>query len=234
LNILESGRLAGARKFFYSSSACVYPEHNQLDPDFPDCSEDSAYPAAPDSEYGWEKLYSERLYFAYMRNYGMEVRVARFHNIFGSEGAWRDGREKAPAAICRKVAEAQSGEEIEIWGDGRQTRSFLYIDECIEGVRRLMQSSFAGPVNIGSEEMVSINALAQLVMEIAGKDLQIRNIPGPTGVRGRNSDNRLILERLGWQPSQPLRNGLEITYRWIERQIATSAAACHARSTSSV
>jgi nucleoside-diphosphate-sugar epimerase len=222
LNILESGRAAGVRKFFYSSSACVYPEHNQLTPDYPNCSEESAYPASPDSEYGWEKLYSERLYFSYMRNYGIEVRVARFHNIFGPEGSWRDGREKAPAAVCRKVAEAQSGEEVEIWGDGRQTRSFLYIDECIEGVRRLMQSSFTGPVNIGSEEMISINALAQMVMEIAGKDLLIRNVPGPTGVRGRNSDNRLIQQRLGWQPSQPLRSGLEITYRWIESQVASS------------
>jgi GDP-D-mannose 3', 5'-epimerase len=224
LNILELGRAAGVRKFFFASSACVYPEYNQLNPDYPNCSEDSAYPAAPDSEYGWEKLYSERLYFAYMRNYGMEVRVGRFHNVFGPQGSWRDGREKAPAAICRKVAEAQSGEEIEIWGDGRQTRSFLYIDECLEGARRLMESSFAGPVNIGSEEMISINALAQLVMEIAGKDLHIRNVPGPTGVRGRNSDNRLIQQHLGWQPSQPLRNGLETTYRWIESQVVSSAA----------
>jgi nucleoside-diphosphate-sugar epimerase len=225
LNLLELGRIAGVRKFFYSSSACIYPEYNQLDPDNPNCSEESAYPAAPDSEYGWEKLFSERLYFSYMRNYGVQVRVARFHNIFGPEGAWRDGREKAPAAICRKVAEAEPGEEIEIWGDGQQTRSFLYIDECVEGVRRLMESSFAGPVNIGSEEMISINALAQLVMEIAGKDLRIRNIPGPTGVRGRNSNNRLIGERLGWQPSQPLRDGIEVTYRWIERQVASSALA---------
>lgn len=232
LNILEFGRIAGICKFFYSSSACIYPEYNQMDPDCPTCSEDSAYPAAPDSEYGWEKLYSERLYFAYMRNYGVEVRVARFHNIFGSEGAWRDGREKAPAAICRKVAEAEPGEEIEIWGDGRQTRSFLYIDECIEGVRRLMESSFIGPVNIGSEEMISINGLAQLVMEIADKGLAIRNIPGPTGVRGRNSDNRLIQQRLGWQPSQPLRDGLEITYRWIERQVAATTAARRSQSPS--
>jgi GDP-D-mannose 3', 5'-epimerase len=230
LNILESGRMAGVRKFFYSSSACVYPEHNQLDPEYPDCSEDSAYPAAPDSEYGWEKLYSERLYFAYMRNYEMDVRVARFHNIFGPEGAWRDGREKAPAAICRKVAEAQPGEDIEIWGDGHQTRSFLYIDECIEGVRRLMQSSFSGPVNIGSEEMISINALARLIMEIAGKELPIRNIPGPMGVRGRNSHNRLIRQRLGWEPSQSLRVGLGITYRWIEGQVASSPAACSSQS----
>jgi nucleoside-diphosphate-sugar epimerase len=232
LNILELGRAAGIQKYFYSSSACVYPEYNQLNPEYPNCTEDSAYPAAPDSEYGWEKLYSERLYFAYMRNYGMDVRVARFHNIFGPEGSWRDGREKAPAAICRKVAEAELGDEIEIWGDGRQTRSFLYIDECVEGVRRLMESSFTGPVNIGSEEMISINALAQMVMEIAGKDLLIRNIPGPTGVRGRNSENRLIQQRLGWQPSQPLRNGLETTYRWIERQVASSTAARGAQSPS--
>ena len=225
LNVLEYGRIAGARKFFYSSSACIYPERNQLDPNAPDCSEDSAYPAGPDSEYGWEKLFSERLYFAYMRNYGLEVRVARFHNVFGPEGAWRGGREKAPAAVCRKVAEAQSGEEIEIWGDGRQTRSFLYIDECVEAVRRFMESSFAGPVNIGSEEMISINDLARLVMEIAEKDLVIRNVPGPTGVRGRNSDNRLIQQRLGWQPSQPLRSGLEHTYHWIDGQVASSAAA---------
>jgi nucleoside-diphosphate-sugar epimerase len=167
-----------------------------------------------------------------MRNYGLEVRVARFHNIFGPEGAWRDGREKAPAALCRKVAGAQSGEEIEIWGDGRQTRSFLYIDECVEGVRRLMQSSFTGPVNIGSEEMISINGLAQLVMEIAGKELRIRNVPGPTGVRGRNSNNRLICQRLGWQPSHPLRMGIELTYRWIERQVASSTPARHCQSPS--
>jgi nucleoside-diphosphate-sugar epimerase len=232
LNLLEFGRIAGVQKFFYSSSACIYPEYNQLDPDNPNCSEESAYPAAPDSEYGWEKLFSERLYFSYMRNYGIDVRVARFHNIFGPEGAWRDGREKAPAAICRKVAEAQPGEGIEIWGDGNQTRSFLYIDECIEGVLRLMRSSFTGPVNIGSEEMISINGLAKLVMNIAGKDLPIRNIPGPTGVRGRNSDNRLIGRRLGWQPSQPLRNGLEITYRWIESQVASAPLAGRSQSLS--
>ncbi|MGB7549860.1 MAG: NAD-dependent epimerase/dehydratase family protein [Terracidiphilus sp.] len=220
LNVLEFGRIAGVRKFFYSSSACIYPQHNQLDPDNPNCAEDSAYPAAPDSEYGWEKLFSERLYFSYMRNYGMEVRVARFHNIYGPEGAWCDGREKAPAAVCRKVAQAPSGGEIEIWGDGLQTRFFLYIDECIEGVRRLMDSSFTGPVNIGSEEMITINGLAQLAMDVAGKKLSIRNVPGPTGVRGRNSDNRLIQERLGWSPSQPLRRGIEITYRWIEQQVA--------------
>lgn len=224
LNLLELGRVAGVRKFFYSSSACVYPEYNQINPDNPNCSENSAYPAAPDSEYGWEKLFSERLYFSYMRNYGIDIRVARFHNVFGPEGTWYNGREKAPAAICRKIAEAQSGGEIEIWGDGNNTRSFLYIDECVEGIRRLMESSFPGPVNIGSEEMITINGLARLVMEIAGKDLRIRNIPGPTGVRGRNSDNRLIQERLGWKPSQPLRKGMEITYRWIEQQVASIAS----------
>lgn len=223
LNLLEFGRLAGVRKFFYSSSACIYPLHNQLDPDNPNCAEDSAYPAAPDSEYGWEKLFSERLYFSYMRNYGLQVRVARFHNIFGPEGTWTGGREKAPAALCRKVAEAEPGGEIEIWGDGLQTRSFLYIDECLEGVRRLMESDFRGPVNIGSEEMISINNLARLAMEIAGKTLHIRNIPGPTGVRGRNSDNRLIEQRLGWKPTQPLRAGMEATYRWIEQQVAATA-----------
>jgi len=224
LNMLEAGRLAGVKKFFFSSSACVYPKHNQLDPDNPNCSEDSAYPAAPDSEYGWEKLFSERLYLAYMRNYGLEVHIARFHNIFGPEGTWRGGREKAPAAICRKVAEAPDGGEIEIWGDGKQTRSFLYIDECIEGVRRLMESDFEGPVNIGSEEMVSINQLAEMVMEIAGKRLRIRHVPGPLGVRGRNSDNRLIREKLGWAPSAPLRDGLVKTYAWISEQVAKARA----------
>jgi GDP-D-mannose 3', 5'-epimerase len=219
LNVLESGRVAGVRKFFYSSSACIYPEYNQLDPDNPKCSEESAYPAAPDSEYGWEKLFSERLYFAYMRNYGIDVRVARFHNIFGPEGSWCGGREKAPAAVCRKVAEAEPDGDIEIWGDGRQTRSFLYVEECVEGILRMMQSSFSGPVNIGSEEMIAINGLAKLAMDIAGKKLRIRNIPGPTGVRGRNSDNRLIYDRLGWKPSQPLRKGMEITYAWIARQV---------------
>ena len=219
LNVLEAGRKAGVQKFFYSSSACMYPEYNQLDPDNPKCSEDSAYPAAPDSEYGWEKLFSERLYMAYERNHGVEVRIARFHNIFGPEGTWTGGREKAPAAICRKVAEAIDGSSIDIWGDGRQTRSFLYIDECIEGVRRLMDSDFTGPVNIGSEEMVTINRLAELVISIAGKSLSINHIPGPLGVRGRNSDNRLIREKLGWAPSRPLRIGLEKTYDWISGKV---------------
>jgi nucleoside-diphosphate-sugar epimerase len=228
LNCLEYGRLAGVRKFFYSSSACIYPEYNQLDPDNPRCSEDSAYPAAPDSEYGWEKLFSERLYFAFMRNYGVEVHVARFHNIFGPEGAWRGGREKAPAALCRKVAEAEDGGEIEIWGDGRQTRSFLYIDECLEGVRRLMESRHPGPVNIGSEEMITINGLAAMTMEIAGKRLSIKHISGPTGVRGRNSDNARIREKLAWSPSQPLRHGMTRTYHWVASQFENSTASVSA------
>jgi len=219
LNCLEQGRLAGVKKFFYSSSACIYPERNQMNPSNPKCSEDSAYPAAPDSEYGWEKLFSERLYLAYMRNYGIEVRIARFHNIFGPEGTWSGGKEKAPAAMCRKIAAARNGDEIEIWGDGEQTRSFLYIDECLEGIRRLVESGFAGPVNIGSEEMVTVNQLAQMVMEIAGKRLSIRHVPGPLGVRGRNSDNRIIREKLAWAPSIPLRAGLEKTYAWIEAQL---------------
>lgn len=219
LSMLEFGTRAGVRKFFYSSSACIYPEYNQLDPDNPRCSEESAYPAAPDSEYGWEKLFSERLYMAYMRNRGVDVRIARFHNIFGPEGTWQGGREKAPAALCRKVAEAEDGGEIEIWGDGKQTRSFLFIDECIEGVMRLMESDFTGPVNIGSEEMVSINRLAKLIMGIAGKRLSICHVTGPLGVRGRNSDNRLIREKLGWAPSLTLGDGIEKTYRWISRQL---------------
>ena len=219
LNMLEAARLNGVRKIFYSSSACIYPEFNQLDPDNPNCAEDSAYPAQPDSEYGWEKLFSERLYFAYMRNHGIQVRVARFHNIFGPEGAWCDGREKAPAALCRKVAEARDGGEIEIWGDGKQTRSFLYIDECLDGVRRLMESDFPGPVNIGSDEMVGINELGKMIMEIAGKRLSIRNIPGPLGVRGRVSDNRMIRKKLAWAPSRPLREGLQKTYPWILGQV---------------
>ena len=224
LNTLECGRKAGVRKFFYSSSACIYPEYNQRDPENPKCSEESAYPAAPDSEYGWEKLFSERLYLAYHRNWGVDVRVARFHNIFGPEGTWTGGREKAPAALCRKIAEASDSREIEIWGDGLQTRSFLYIDGCVEAIRRLMASDFTGPVNVGSEEMISINGLARLIMDIAGKNLGIRHIPGPLGVRGRNSDNRLIRERLGWAPDRPLREGLEKTYDWVAAQVAASRA----------
>ncbi|TAM37202.1 NAD-dependent epimerase/dehydratase family protein [bacterium] len=218
LNMLEQCRLAKVKKIFYSSSACMYPAYNQEDPANPKCAEDSAYPAAPDSEYGWEKLFSERLYLAYNRNYGMKVHIARFHNIFGPEGTWRGGKEKAPAAICRKVAEAKDGGKIEIWGDGKQTRSFLYIDECLEGVRRLMAFDFSGPVNIGSEEMVTINGLAKMIIDISGKGLSIKNITGPTGVRGRNSDNRLLRQKLGWAPSLKLKDGLTITYKWIESQ----------------
>lgn len=219
LNIVELAKKHGVRKIFYSSSACMYPEYNQLDPDNPKCSEESAYPAAPDSEYGWEKLFSERLFLAYQRNHGLQVRIARFHNIFGPEGTWTGGREKAPAAICRKIAEVEDGGEIEIWGDGKQTRSFLYIDECLEGVQRLMDSDFSGPVNIGSDEMVTINQLVGMVSEIAGKKVRVKHIPGPTGVRGRNSDNTLIRQKLGWAPSAKLRDGLEKTYRWIEAQV---------------
>lgn len=219
INVLEACKNRNIKKIFYSSSACMYPAYNQEDPDNPMTSEDSAYPAQPDSEYGWEKLFSERLYLAYHRNYGMDVRIARFHNIFGPEGSWNDGREKAPAAICRKVAEAVHGGQIEIWGDGRQTRSFLYIDECLEGVLRLMRSDFTGPVNIGSEEMVSINRLAEIVMTIAGKNLSIKHIEGPLGVRGRNSDNRLIKKMLGWEPDYPLEKGLTKTYQWIDLQV---------------
>ncbi len=219
LNVLEACRQRFIKRIFYSSSACVYPEYNQLEPDSPNLEESTVYPAAPDSEYGWEKLFSERMYLAYRRNHGMEVRVARYHNVFGPEGAWNDGKEKAPAAICRKVAEAPDGGEIEIWGDGLQTRSFLFIDECLEGSTRLMRSDWTGPVNIGSDEMVSINQLAEFTMQIAGKRLSINNIPGPLGVRGRNSDNRLIAEKLAWSPSQPVSKGLEKTYAWIEAQV---------------
>ena len=219
LNMLAACREAVVTRLFFSSSACIYPEHHQADADNPNCAEDSAYPANPDSEYGWEKLFGERLYFALGRSSGVQVRVARYHNIFGPEGTWSGGREKAPAALCRKIAAAPNGGEIEIWGDGLQTRSFLYVDECLEGTLRLMRSDFRGPVNIGSEEMVTINQLAQVIMEIAGKQVSLRHIPGPLGVRGRTSDNRVIRERLGWAPSQPLREGLRTTYTWIERQV---------------
>ena len=222
INMLEACRRRNVGRVFYSSSACMYPEHNQMDPggENPNCAEASAYPANPDSEYGWEKLFSERLYLAFARNYDMEVRIARFHNVFGPEGTWYGGREKAPAALCRKVALAQDGGSIEIWGDGSQTRSFLYVDECVEGVLRLTRSNFCGPVNIGSDEMVTINALAELISGIAGKHLELEHIPGPLGVRGRNSDNRLIAEKLGWRPDQPLREGLEPTYEWIEGEVS--------------
>jgi len=219
LNVVKFAAEKKAGKIFYSSSACIYPEYNQLDPKNPKLSEESAYPAAPDSEYGWEKLFSERLFLAFHRNLGLEVRIARFHNVFGPEGTWTGGREKAPAAICRKVAEAKNGGKIDMWGDGKQTRSFLYIDECLKGVRELMDSTFTGPVNIGSDEMISLNALAEMVMKIAGKRLKIKHIKGPLGVRGRNSDNKLIKKKLGWAPSQPLEKGMRKTYAWIFEQV---------------
>jgi len=219
LNVLEAARKRGCARIFYSSSACIYPEHNQEDPNAPVTNEASAYPANPDSDYGWEKLFSERLFQAYARNHGMEVRIARYHNIFGPLGTWTGGREKAPAAVCRKVAEAADGSEIEIWGNGNQTRSFLYIDECLDGTLRLTRSDQSGPFNIGSEEMVTINELAAMAMEIAGKKLRLRHVPGPTGVRGRNSDNALIRRSLGWAPSRPLREGMEKTFAWIDEQV---------------
>ena len=219
LNVLDACYKHSIRRIFYSSSACMYPAYNQEHPDSPNCEESSAYPAAPDSEYGWEKLFSERLYLNYGRCYGLEVRVARYHNIFGPEGTWAGGREKAPAALCRKIAVAPDGGTIEIWGDGQQTRSFLYVSECVEGTIRLMRSGFTGPLNIGSEEMITIDELADLIMKIAGKRVQKLHIPGPVGVRGRNSDNRLIRKKLGWAPSQQLIVGLEPTYAWIEQQV---------------
>lgn len=223
LNMIEACRKGEIGKVFYSSSACMYPKYNQMDPDDPKCSEDSAYPGEPDSEYGWEKLFSERLYLAFNRNYGVNVKIARFHNIFGTEGAWRDGRDKAPAAFCRKVAETPDGGEIEMWGDGEQTRSFLFIDDCLDAVRLLMRSDFMGPVNIGSEEMVTINQLAEIVMKTAGKKQTINHVPGPLGVRGRNSDNALIEEKLGWEPRYTLADGLKKTYPWIEAQVKAHA-----------
>ena len=220
LHICDESHKAGVKKVFYSSSACMYPEYNQLDPDNPKCAEDSAYPAAPDSEYGWEKLFSERLYLAYQRNHGLTVRIARFHNIFGPQGTWTGGKEKAPAAICRKVAEASDNGTIDVWGDGKQTRSFLFIDECIDGVIHLMQSSESGPFNIGSEEMVTINELVAIAAKVAGKHISINHIEGPLGVRGRNSDNKLIHEKIGWAPNYPLTKGIEKTYHWIQQQMA--------------
>ena len=240
LNVAYEAVKTNVGKVFYSSSACMYPEHNQLDPDNPNCEESSAYPANPDSEYGWEKLFSERLYLAFARNYGLNVRIARFHNIFGPQGTWTGGKEKSPAAICRKVAEiddtikiegqSRPDYEIEVWGDGKQTRSFLYVDECVEAVLRLMESDFTEPVNIGSEEMVSMNELAQLVINISGKDVKIINIDGdeffnkygfkcPTGVRGRNSDNKLYKEKVGWESTLTLKEGIEKTYNWIDKMV---------------
>ena len=221
LNVLEAARCRSIKRIFYSSSACIYPEHNQLDPLNPDCRENTAYPALPDSEYGWEKLFSERLYQAYSKNFGMECSIARYHNIFGPLGTWQGGKEKAPAALCRKVAEAKNGNSIDVWGDGTQTRSFLFIDECLEGSLKLMRSKvFFGPVNIGSDEMISINALAQMVIEVSGKDLKINNIHGPRGVMGRNSNNDLIEEMLGWAPNKPLKDGIETTFAWINQQVS--------------
>lgn len=222
LNVAEEAKKKKAGVLFYSSSACMYPEYNQLDPNNPKCCESSAYPAAPDSEYGWEKLFSERLFLAYSRNYNLNVRIARFHNIYGPKGTWRGGKEKAPAAIARKVAESNDGGKIEIWGDGLQTRSFLYIDDCIDAVRALVNSNFEGPVNIGSEEMVSINSFAELVIELSGKKIKIENISGPQGVRGRNSDNALMKQMVGWAPRFSLREGMVETFNWVAEQVLLS------------
>jgi len=229
LNVAHECVKKNVGKVFYSSSACMYPEHNQLDPENPNCVESSAYPANPDSEYGWEKLFSERVFLSFNRNYNLNVRIARFHNIFGPQGTWKGGKEKAPAAMCRKASESSDGDSLEVWGDGLQTRSFLYVDECVDAVLRLMESDFTGPVNIGSEEMVTINELAQMAIDISGKNIKIDNISGnrfvekyghkcPVGVRGRNSDNKLYKEMVGWEVSQPLRVGMEKTYKWINEQ----------------
>lgn len=229
-NVTFESSKKNVKKVFYSSSACMYPAHNQEDPDNPMCSEDSAYPAAPDSEYGWEKLFSERLYMAFGRNYNLNVRIGRFHNIFGPDGTWEGGKEKAPAAMCRKAAMAEDGSSLEVWGDGLQTRSFLYIDECIEAVQQLMDSEYKEPVNIGSEEMVSINQLAQIAINLSGKNISIQNLEGeafeakygfpvPEGVRGRNSDNKLFREKIGWEPDYPLAKGMEKTFQWIDEQV---------------
>lgn len=221
LNVAEAAVTYGVKKLFYSSSACVYPQHIQDDPNNPGLKESDAFPADPDSDYGWEKIASEKLYQAYHRNYGLDIRIARFHNIYGPEGTYAGGREKAPAAMCRKVAEAEDDGEIEVLGDGLQTRSFLYIDECIQGVRRLMDSNYTQPLNIGSDEMVTINQLAQMVIDISGKKITIRNVPSTAlGVRGRNSDNTLIKEVLGWAPSGKLIDGLANTYKWIHSSIS--------------
>lgn len=219
LNLLHASVKAGVKTIFYSSSACIYPEYNQLDPDNPNCAEDSAYPAQPDSEYGWEKLFSERLYLSFMRNHNIDVKIGRFHNVFGPEGTFDGGKEKVPAAIARKVAQAEEFGEVEVWGDGLQTRSFLYIDDCIEAVYKLVQSNFNSPVNIGSERLISINGLAELYIKISGKSLKIKHVEGPQGVRGRTSDNKLIFEKLGWEPALSLEEGLEKTYNWVHQQV---------------
>lgn len=216
LNILNAMQKHNVKKVFYSSSACMYPSHNQEDPNNPLCSEASAYPANPDSEYGWEKLFSERLYLAYARNLGIDVRIARFHNVFGPRGSWNNGKEKAPAALCRKVLESNG--EIEVWGPGTQTRSFLYVDECVEGIQRIMESDYGQPLNLGSTRMISINDLVLLIAKLAGKTVTLKNVPGPIGVMGRNSDNTLINEKLGWAPKDDLESGLLKTYEWIKEQ----------------
>lgn len=219
LNILDCIKKHGVKKVFYSSSACMYPEHNQTDPNNPNLAEESAYPANPDSEYGWEKLFSERLYLTYAKNYDIDVRIARFHNVFGPRGSWNNGKEKSPAALCRKVALAEDGGEIEVWGPGTQTRSFLYIDECIEGIHTIMESDVTVPVNLGSERMISINDLALLIASLTNKSINIKNIPGPLGVMGRRSDNTLIRKLVGWSPDEDLETGLIKTYHWINEQI---------------
>ena len=219
LNVLDAMKNAGCKKVFYSSSACIYPEHNQLDPDNPNLAEDSAYPANPDSEYGWEKLFSERLFLTYAKNYGIDVRIARFHNVFGPNGSWNNGKEKAPAALCRKVALADDNGEVEIWGPGNQTRSFLYIDECIDGIHRIMNSDYDKPLNLGSERMISINDLVLLIASLTNKKVTIKNIDGPVGVMGRRSDNKLIQQVTNWKPHEDLETGLLKTYRWINEQI---------------
>ncbi len=230
LNVVRECVKKKVGKVFYSSSACMYPEHNQLDPENPNCEESSAYPANPDSEYGWEKLFSERLFLAHQKNYGLDVKIARFHNIYGPQGTWNGGREKAPAAMCRKVVEAKDGDEIEVWGDGNQTRSFLFVDECVRAVLELMESKFSGPVNIGSEEMVSINKLAEIAISVSGKNLSIKNLEGeefrkkygfkcPLGVKGRNSDNKLYRENLGSDVFYPLDLGIKMTYNWIKSEV---------------
>ena len=231
LNSVYEASRQHVKRIFYSSSACMYPEHNQLDPENPNCEEDSAYPANPDSEYGWEKLFSERLFLAFNRNYGLDVKVARYHNIFGPQGTWDGGKEKAPAAMCRKVAAAKDGDSIEVWGDGAQTRSFMFIDDCIEATVRFMrQSAFDGPVNIGSEEMVTINELAQMAIDNSGKKVRIKNLTGeeffaaygfqcPVGVRGRNSHNKLYKEKINWEAKRSLKEGMLLTYQWINGQV---------------
>ncbi len=219
LHVLNRVKQTGVDRIFYSSSACIYPAHNQENPQNPLCTEHSAYPANPDSEYGWEKLFSERLYLSHLRNYGIPVRIARFHNIFGTESTWQGGKEKAPAALCRKVALASNGEHIEIWGSGQQTRSFLFIDECLDGIRKLTEGNWEGPVNIGSEEMITINGLAEMVITLSGKNISIKNIEGPVGVMGRNSDNHLIFQQLNWKPTYPLIEGMRKTYQWVAEQV---------------